>query len=62
MPNLDGTGPEGAGSQTGRKLGNCNKLSDKEKLQKMGKGMGKRRKSGSGEGRSKRLKSGKLNN
>ncbi len=59
MPNLNGTGPEGEGSQTGRKLGNCSKLSDKEKLQKMGKGMGKRRKSGGGEGRSKRLKSGK---
>ncbi len=59
MPHLDGAGPEGEGSQTGRKLGKCSKLSDKEKLQKMGKGMGKRRKSGGGEGRSKRLKSGK---
>ncbi len=60
MPHLNGTGSEGQGSQIGRKLGNCSKLSDKEKLQKMGKGMGKRRKSGGGEGRSKRLKSGKF--
>ncbi len=59
MPNLDGTGPEGAGAQTGRKLGNCKKVSDKEKLEKLGKGMGKRRNSGGREGNGKRLKSGK---
>ncbi|MGB9755373.1 MAG: DUF5320 domain-containing protein [Desulfurella sp.] len=59
MPKLDGTGPDGQGSGTGRKLGKCSDLPDEQKLQKLGKGMGKRRKSGGGEGRGNRLKSGK---
>jgi hypothetical protein len=59
MPQLDGTGPEGKGSQSGRKLGNCSNLSDDEKLKTLGKGMGKKRKSGGGEGNGKRFKSGK---
>lgn len=61
MPKLDGTGPEGQGSGTGRKLGRCSKLSEEEKLKKLGKGMGKRRKSSeeNEEGKGKRLKSGK---
>lgn len=58
MPKLDGTGPEGAGSQSGRKLGECSKVTDDEKLKKLGKGMGKKRKSGGGKGKGKRLKSG----
>ncbi|MHC1774766.1 MAG: DUF5320 domain-containing protein [Lentimicrobium sp.] len=60
MPRLDGTGPEGDGSLTGRKLGKCSEVSGKEKLEKLGKGTGARRKSGGGEGKGKRLKSGKL--
>jgi hypothetical protein len=56
MPKLNGTGPEGKGSKTGRKLGNCEKKSFSELWQNLGKGMGKRRKSGGGEGRGKRLK------
>ncbi len=59
MPKLDGTGPDGDGSLSGRNLGKCSKLSDNEKLQKLGKGMGKKRKSGGGIGKGKRLKSGK---
>jgi hypothetical protein len=63
MTKLDKTGPDGQGSGTGRKLGRCSKLSDKEKLEKLGKGMGKRRKStedkGKGKVKGKRLKSGK---
>jgi hypothetical protein len=35
-------------------------LSDEEKLQKLGKGMGKKRKSDGGKGKGKRLKSGLL--
>ncbi len=58
MPKLDGTGPDGDGSLSGRNLGKCSKFSDKEKLQKLGKGMGKKRKSGGGIGKGKRLKSG----
>jgi hypothetical protein len=58
MPRLDGTGPEGEGSHSGRKLGKCSNASDAEKLQRLGKGMGKRRNSGGGEGKGKRLKSG----
>jgi hypothetical protein len=60
MPKLNGTGQEGQGPQTGRKLGNCSKATDDEKSQKLGKGMGKRRKSGGGKGKGKRLKSGLL--
>lgn len=58
MPKLDGTGPEKKGAQTGRKLGISSTENDEEKLQQLGKGLGKRRKSGGGEGRGKRLKSG----
>ena len=58
MPNLDGTGPEGKGTKTGRKLGQCGSASDEEKLAKLGKGMGKKRKSGGGEGQGKRLNTG----
>lgn len=56
MPKLNGTGPERKGPEAGRGLGNCKEKSFKELLQKLGKGMGKRRKSGGGEGRGKRLK------
>jgi hypothetical protein len=61
MTKLDKTGPDGQGTCTGRKLGRCSNLSDKEKLEKLGKGMGKRRKSTKDkeEGKGKRLKSGK---
>jgi len=59
MPKLDGTGPEGDGSQTGRKLGKCSKATNEEKSQKLGYGMGKKRKSDGGKGKGKRLKSGK---
>ena len=55
MPNLNGTGPERNGPKTGRGLGECEENSFKELLQKLGKGMGRRRKSGGGEGRGKRL-------
>lgn len=64
MPKLDGTGPEGDGSLSGRKLGKCSNVTDEEKLHKLGKGMGKRRKAekdddeGKEKGKGKRLKSG----
>lgn len=58
MPKLDGTGPEGKGTGTGRRLGECAGSNDDEKLSKLGKGMGKKRKTGSGQGNGKRLKSG----
>jgi hypothetical protein len=57
MPKLNGTGPEGEGSHSGRDLGECSKATEDEKLQKLGKGMGKKRHSGGGTGRGKRLKS-----
>ena len=56
MPKMDGTGPEGKGSRSGRKLGECVDLVESEKLAKFGKGMGKKRKAGCGEGKSKRLR------
>ena len=57
MPKLDGTGPEGEGSHSGRNLGKCSEATKTEKLQKLGEGMGKKRHSGGGTGRGKRLKS-----
>lgn len=57
MPRLDGTGPEGKGKGTGRKLGNCSNSGDDEKLEKLGKGLGKKRHTGGGKGQGKRLKS-----
>jgi hypothetical protein len=59
MPKLNGTGPEGDGSISGRQLGNCWTTSTNEKLQKLGKGLGKRRNSGGGEGLGRRIKSGR---
>lgn len=58
MPQLDGTGPEKKGTQTGRGLGKCRDVPKEEALEKLGKGMGLRRKSGGGQGEGKRLKSG----
>ncbi len=61
MPQMDGTGPEKKGKLTGRGLGKCKETSEEEAIQKLGKGLGQRRKSGGGTGRGKRLKSG-INN
>ncbi|MDX9941706.1 MAG: DUF5320 family protein [Bacteroidales bacterium] len=59
MPKMNGTGPDGKGPGTGRRLGKC-KAADKKELQgQLGQGMGKRRKAGGGEGQGKRLQSGK---
>lgn len=59
MPNLDGTGPDGKGKATGRGLGTCRYATDKERLEKLGKGMGLKRRSDSTVGRGKRLNAGK---
>ncbi len=56
MPKMDGTGPEGKGAKTGRKLGGCEQSPDEELATKLGKGLGKRRHSGGGQGIGKRLK------
>ncbi len=56
MPHLNGTGPDGQGPKTGRGLGKCKNIPEQEVLKKLGKGLGKRRKSGGGEGEGKRLK------
>lgn len=56
MPKMDGTGPDGKGAKSGRRLGECADLDDAEKLAKLGKGMGKKRKAGCGEGQGKRLR------
>jgi len=58
MPRLDGTGPEGKGPRTGRKLGQCSDATEEEKMQKLGKGIGRRRRSGGGQGQGRRLQSG----
>lgn len=56
MPKLNGTGPEGKGPKTGRALGECADKPFDELLNKLGTGLGKRRKSGGGEGLGKRIK------
>ena len=56
MPNMNGTGPEGKGSATGRGMGKCKKTTEEEALQKLGRGLGQRRKAGGGAGKGKRLK------
>lgn len=54
MPQLNGTGPEGKGSATGRELGRCKKNSFQDLLIRLGQGMGMRRKQGGGKGAGKR--------
>ncbi len=56
MPKMNGTGPDGHGPGTGRGLGKCKDVSQNELEKKIGKGMGKRRKTGGGKGMGKRLK------
>jgi hypothetical protein len=56
MPRLNGNGPEGKGSTTGRGLGKCKETTKEEALQKLGKGLGRRNKTGGGAGKGKRLK------
>lgn len=58
MPQLNGTGPEKEGEQTGHKLGKCRQVQPDEALLKLGTGMGLRRHSGGGQGKGKRLKAG----
>jgi hypothetical protein len=57
MPQLNGTGPDGKGPKTGRKLGYCKEHIPEDLLSRLGKGEGKRRKAGGGKGEGKRLKS-----
>jgi hypothetical protein len=58
MPRMDGTGPEGKGPRSGRKLGRCTQATDEERMQTLGKGMGRKRQSGGDAGEGKRRKSG----
>ena len=55
MPRMNGTGPEGKGPKTGRRLGKCKNGSKEEPRQRYGKGMGKRHKGSRGEGRGKHI-------
>ncbi|MDN5350648.1 MAG: hypothetical protein PWQ54_2044 [Bacteroidales bacterium] len=61
MPKLDRTGPEGKGPKTGRGLGKGRTIDGDELLEKLGKGLGKRRHSDCAEGKGKRLNYYKLN-
>jgi len=55
---MNGTGPERRGSGTGRGLGKCLNNSEIKSVEKLGKGLGERRRSGGGQGKGRRLKSG----
>lgn len=59
MPKMNGTGPEGKGPGTGRRLGRCKDATTEDQQGNLGQGMGKRRKAGGGEGQGKRRQSGK---
>jgi len=54
MPKMDGTGPEGKGTGTGRKMGRCKENSGSKNVSGPGKGLGKRGKSAGGQGLGKR--------
>lgn len=64
MPGLDRTGPEGLGSQTGRKLGKCNpENKDTEWAEERGpwgrgRGRGGRGRGPAGRGRGRRFRGG----
>jgi len=58
MPKMDGTGPEGKGAGTGRRLGKCKEADKSEDLVKLGRGLGKRLREGGGSGMGRRTKSG----
>jgi hypothetical protein len=62
MPKMNGTGPEGHGPATGRRLGKCQEVSRNELLSKLGKGLGKRRKADGSIGNGRRMKSGQSPN
>ena len=55
MPKMNGSGPYGKGSKSGRGLGICKITGPDEFNEKLGKGMGTRRKSGGGKGKGRRL-------
>jgi len=55
---MDRTGPEGKGCRTGRGLGKCRSKDDGTLLDKLGTGLGLKRKSGGGLGKQRRNKSG----
>ncbi len=50
MPRMNRTGPESKGPKTGRGLGKCNEVPKDERELKLGKGLGKRRKSSESSG------------
>jgi hypothetical protein len=58
MPQMNGTGPDKKGKETGRGLGKCHPISTEESLEKLGAGMGLRRQSDGGKGNGKRMKAG----
>ena len=59
MPGMNGTGPEGKGSGTGRRLGRCNKALVNDSEQMYGVGMGLRRQNGGGMGKKRRSLAGR---
>ncbi|MGF7139817.1 DUF5320 family protein [Roseimarinus sediminis] len=62
MPKMNGTGPEGKGSGSGRGLGKCRPHTSDELLEQLGKGQAKRRNTSGGEGKGRRLRYNQQNN
>jgi len=58
MPRMNGTGPEGKGPGTGRRLGRCFNKPGNEDNTRSGSVAGLQRRSGRGQGRGRRLQAG----
>jgi hypothetical protein len=58
MPGMNGTGPEGKGAGTGRRLGKCKESEKTEDRGKLGRGLGKRLRVVGGQGMGRRTRSG----
>ena len=58
MPKLNGLGPDGKGAKTGRKLGKCTSFDNNSLLERLGKGLGLKRRCGGGKGQGRRINSG----
>lgn len=61
MPRMDGTGPEGKGPQTGRRMGRCKENLNDDKMSGRGRSRGNRtgQRGGSGKGNRQQRGSGK---
>jgi len=58
MPGMNGTGPEGKGAGTGRRLGKCKEASTTDERENIARGWGRRLRAGLGKGMGRRFRNG----